>query len=159
MITRGLTNNLKKRIFPQSIVNHHHIFASFHICFLKPGLTRGPAYCFHHLSAHLLEGGGNGCIYPHRWVPVSKGHPSSSQSSNAKYNPCLPKARWWRKRSKETISLKGCLFCCFFFLTPPLNHLKAECTRIILLRPETKAWVSQTSLYLKKKEKETNQKL
>ena len=84
---------------------------------------------------------------------MSKGHPSSSQSSNAKYNPCLPKARWWRKRSKETISLKGCLFCCFFFLTPPLNHLKAECTRIILLRPETKAWVSQTSLYLKKKKK------
>ena len=100
-----------------------------------------------------------GLFNPHRWVPVSTGHPSSSQSSNAKYKPCLPKARWWRKRSKETISLKACLaFFLFFFLTPPLNQLKAECTRIILLRPETNAWVSQTSLYLKKK-KENNQKL
>lgn len=66
-----------------------------------------------------------GVFNPHRWVPVSKGHPSSSQSSNAKYKPCLPKARWRRKRSKETISLKACLvfFLRFFFFKhhPSIN--------------------------------------
>ena len=68
-----------------------------------------------------------GVFNPYSWMPVSKVNPSSNQSSNPKYKPCLPKVRWRRKQSKETIGLKACLL---FF--PSLNQLKAECTSIIL---------------------------